>query len=100
MDNPNPIYYRDLISPDNSILNLIQQLTTLLDKYEEMKGKIQSSAAEAAKSMQNLSGATEEQRQQIQLLTTESEKLTKAYEQTNNAERETQRLSFFLSILK
>lgn len=91
MDNPNPIYYRDLISPDNSILNLIQQLTTLLDKYEEMKGKIQSSAAEAAKSMQNLSGATEEQRQQIQLLTTESEKLTKAYEQTNNAERETYR---------
>ena len=91
MDNPNPIYYRDLISPDNSILNLIQQLTTLLDKYEEMKGKIQNSAAEAAKSMQNLSGATEEQRQQIQLLTTESEKLTKAYEQTNNAERETYR---------
>ena len=91
MDNPNPIYYRDLISPDNSILNLIQQLTALLDKYEEMKGKIQSSAADAAKSMQNLSGATEEQRQQIQLLTTESEKLTKAYEQTNNAERETYR---------
>lgn len=91
MDNPNPIFYRDLITPDNSITQLIQQLTELIAKYEEAKGKIQSSAAEAAKSMQNLSGATEEQRQQIQLLTTQSDRLKQAYEQTNNAERETYR---------
>ena len=26
MDNPNPIYYRDLITPDDSITNLIGQL--------------------------------------------------------------------------
>lgn len=91
MDNPNPIYYRDLITPDNSITNLIAQLDELIQKYESAKSKIQGAAAEAAKSMGNLSGATEEQRQQIAMLTTESDKLTAAYKKSNDAESETYR---------
>ena len=55
MDNPNPIRYSDLIAPDNSITNLIAQLDELIAKYEAAKQKIQGAAAEAAKSMQNLS---------------------------------------------
>ena len=88
MDNPNPIYYRDLITPDNSISNLIAQLDELIAKYESVKSKIQGAAQQAAQSMSNLSGATEEQRQQIQLLTTESDKLTAAYKKSNDGESE------------
>lgn len=91
MDNPNPIYYRDLITPDNSITNLIAQLDALIAKYEAAQEKIKGAATEAAKTMGNLSGATEEQRQQIALLTTESEKLTAAYKKSNDAESETYR---------
>ena len=91
MDNPNPIHYSDLITPDNSITNLISQLDQLIQTYESAKSKIQGAAAEAAKSMSNLSGATEEQRKQIQLLTTESDKLVEAYKKSNDAESETYR---------
>lgn len=91
MDNPSPIYYRDLITPDNSITNLIAQLDELIQKYEAAKAKIQGAAIDAAKSINNLSGATEEQRQQISLLTTESEKLAAAYRKSNDAESEVYR---------
>ena len=91
MDNPNPIRYADLIQPDNSITNLIAQLDELITKYDIARAKIQGAAADAARSMQNLSGATDEQRQSIQLLTAQSEKLAKAYEETNVQERETYR---------
>ena len=89
MDNPNPIRYADLITPDNSITNLIAQLDELIAKYEAAKTKIQGAASEAAKSMQNLSGATDEQRQEIAALATESEKLVAAYKKSNDAESET-----------
>ena len=91
MDNPSPIFYRDLITPDNSITDLIAQLDALIAKYESAKSKIQGAAADAVKSMQNLSGATEEQRQQISMLTTESDKLAAAYKKSNDAESETYR---------
>lgn len=91
MDNPNPIYYRDLITPDNSITTLIAQLDALIAKYNSMKSDIQGAATEAAKSMQNLSGATEEQRKNISALATESEKLAAHYEKYNKEEREVYR---------
>ena len=91
MDNPNPIYYRDLITPDNSITNLIAQLDALIAKYEAAQQTIKGAATEAAKTMAGLSGATEEQRQQISMLTTESDKLAAAYKKSNDAESETYR---------
>lgn len=91
MDNPNPIYYRDLITPDNSITNLIAQLDELIQKYESAKSKIQGAAAEAAKSMGNLSGATEEQRQTIASLSAESDKLASHYARFNKEERDAYR---------
>ena len=91
MDNPNPIYYRDLITPDDSITKLIAQLDELINKYNAAKTNIQGAAQQAAQSMGNLSGATEEQRKQIELLTTESDKLTAAYKKSNDAESETYR---------
>ena len=91
MDNPNPIYYRDLITPDNSITNLIAQLDELIQKYESAKSKIQGAAAEAAKSIGNLSGATEEQRQTIASLSAESDKLASHYARFNKEERDAYR---------
>lgn len=91
MDNPNPIRYSDLITPDNSITDLIAQLDALIAKYNTVKTNIQGAAQQAAQSMSNLSGATEEQRKQIELLTTESDKLTAAYKKSNDAESETYR---------
>jgi len=82
MDNPNPIKYSDLIKQDNSITDLIGQLETLIEKYEDIRSKVQSSANDMAKSMKSFSGATQEQREQIQLVTKESENLLKEYEDT------------------
>lgn len=91
MDNPNPIYYRDLITPDNSITDLIAQLEELIKTYDAARAKIQSAAQQAAQSMNNLSGATENQRQQIQILTEESDKLARSYLKYSTAEREAYR---------
>ena len=91
MDNPNPIYYRDLITPDNSITTLIAQLDELIAKYNTAKSQIQGAASEAAKSMQSLSGATDAQRQSIAALATESDKLAAHYEKYNKEEREAYR---------
>ena len=86
MDNPNPIYYRDLITPDDSITNLIDQLDELVSKYDGMKSKIQGAAAEIAKGLQGVSGATEEQRKAIQLATEQSDKLVAEYRDVTTAQ--------------
>ena len=91
MDNPNPIYYRDLITPDDSVTKLIDQLTALIAKYEEMRGKVQGAAAETAKAMGNLSGATEEQRQEILKNTEASDKLVAEYRKLVDSELEAQK---------
>ena len=86
MDNPNPIYYRDLITPDDSITNLMDQLDELITKYDGAKQKIQGAAAEIAKGMQNVSGASEEQRKAIQLATEQSDKLVAEYRDVTTAQ--------------
>lgn len=85
MDNPNPIYYRDLITPDDSITNLMDQLDELISKYDAAKTKIQGAAAEVAKGLQGVSGATEEQRKAIQLATEQSDKLVAEYRDVTTA---------------
>ena len=87
----NPIKYSDLIQDDGAIERLMENLDALIAKFASTKQSIQAQAGELAAKMQTLSGATDDQRQAITLLTTESDKLAKAYEQTNVAERETYR---------
>ena len=86
MDNPNPIYYRDLITPDDSITKLIGQLDELISKYDSAKSKIQGAAADVVKGMQGVSGATDEQRKAIQLATEQSEKLVAEYRDITSAQ--------------
>ena len=91
MDNPNPIRYRDLITPDDSITKLIEQLDALIAKYDSFAEKLKSAAADAARAMGNMSGATEEQRQNIGSLSAESEKLAAEFEKVTSKEREAYR---------
>ena len=91
MDNPSPIYYKDLITPDDSITKLIEQLDALIKSYDAARAKIQGAAQAAAQSMSNLSGATEEQRKNIASLSEQSEKLNKAYRESADLESETYR---------
>ena len=86
MDNPNPIYYADLVTPDESINNLISQLNDLIAKYGEVKQKIQGDAAALVKSLETVSSATEDQRKQIQLTTEQSDKLVKQYRDVTSAQ--------------
>ena len=86
MENPNPIRYSDLVTPDNSITDLIAQLDALISKYDTARAKIQSDAAAAAKSMQNLSGATEEQRKAILENTEASDKLVAQLRDVDSAQ--------------
>ena len=84
MDNPNPIRYSDLITPDDSITRLIEELTALIAKYEEAQTKIKGAAAEQARAMNNVSGATEEQRRSILQNAEASERLLKEYQKVSD----------------
>ena len=86
MDNPNPIYYRDLITPDDSITKLMDQVDELINKYEGAKQKIQCAAAEITKGLQGVAGASEEQRKAIQLATEQSDKLVAEYRDVTTAQ--------------
>ena len=61
-DNNNPIRYSDLVSPDNSITDLIKQLDELSDTYTNALKNIKTEAIELAKMLKKVSGATEEGR--------------------------------------
>ena len=86
MDNPNPIYYRDLITPDDSITKLMDQVDELINKYDGAKQKIQGAAAEITKGLQGVAGASEEQRKAIQLATEQSDKLVAEYRDVTTAQ--------------
>lgn len=92
MDNPNPIYYKDLVTPDDSITQLIDQISRLIDSYESAKKKIQGAAAETAKSLESVSAATEEQRKTIERSTKQSDELAAKYSHITEEERKQQRV--------
>lgn len=86
MANPNPIKYSDLIQPDNSIQDLISQLEEAIKVYGEMKATIQQDAAALVKSMQSVSGATDEQRQVIELTAKQADELAEQMKAVRDAE--------------
>jgi hypothetical protein len=96
----NPIYYSDLIKPDSSIEELIKELKELDAEYESMKSKIQSSANDIAKSLQNVSGATDEQRKSIELATQQTDKLEKEYRDIYSVQMEVREESLRLAAAK
>ena len=91
MENPNPIKYSDLVQPDNAIEQLIAQLDALIAKYDSARSKIQGDASEVAKSMREVSGATDEQRKAILQNTEASDKLVAEYIKLADAELQVQK---------
>ena len=59
MADNQPIKYSDLVKPDNSIEELIKQLTELKDTYTDALASIKAEAIQLAATLQKVSGATE-----------------------------------------
>lgn len=89
LGNTNPIKYSDLISPDDSISNLIKQLDELSDAYINMSKNVREQAGSLATNLRGVSGATEAGRKVIQNASTDADRLAKAQKALNDAESET-----------
>lgn len=87
-DNNNPIKYSDLVKPDNSITELIKQLDELGDAYRNTLNNINTQAIQLKVSLQNVSGATSENRKTIRAASGEADKLAKAKQTLAEAESE------------
>lgn len=91
-DNNNPIKYSDLVKPDNSITDLINQLDQLSDAYMNTLSNIKSEAISVRAALAGVSGATEDGRKTIKGATTDTDRLTRAardlaFAESENAKR-------------
>lgn len=87
-DNNNPIKYSDLISPDSSITDLIQQLNALSDTYSTAIKNIKTEAIQLASALQKVSGATEAGRETTRKAASDADRLAKAERELAFAESE------------
>lgn len=87
-DNNNPIKYSDLISPDNSITDLIKQLDMLSDSYKNALSNIKEEAIQLAAILQKVSGATEEGRKTTKKAADDADRLARAQRDLAFAESE------------
>lgn len=87
-DNNNPIKYSDLISPDNSITDLIKQLDELSDTYTNALKKIKAEAIQLAEILKKVSGATEDGRNTTKKAADDAERLARAQRDLAFAESE------------
>ena len=91
-DNNNPIKYSDLVKPDNSITDLINQLDQLSDAYMNALKNIKSEAISVKAALTGVSGATEDGRKSIKGATSDTDRLTRAardlaFAESENAKR-------------
>ena len=87
-DNNNPIKYSDLVSPDNSITDLIKQLDELSDAYTNALKNIRAEAIQLAAVLQKVSGATEDGRNTTKKAADNAERLARAQRDLAFAESE------------
>ena len=90
MDN-NPIKYKDLILPDDSIENLIKQLDEANEAYNNIGNSIKAEAQRISAAMKTVSGATNEGREATRGYSESAQKLLKAERDLNFARSETAR---------
>lgn len=86
-----PIKYSDLISPDESITNLVKQLDEANEAYNNLGNSIKAEAARISSAMQTISGATQQGRTATRGYSQDAEKLLKAERDLNFARSETAR---------
>lgn len=87
-DNNNPIKYSDLISPDNSITDLIKQLDELSNTYTNALKNIKAEAIQLAEILKKVSGATEDGRKTTKKAADDAERLARAQRDLAFAESE------------
>lgn len=73
-----PIKFTDLIKPDDTINELIQQLRDAKDVYEKLAKSVKAESGDIAKALHSTSGATEEGKQKILELAAASDRLASA----------------------
>lgn len=78
MADNQPIKYSDLVKPDNSIEELIKQLTELKDTYTDALASIKAEAIQLAATLQKVSGATEDGRKTTKKAADDAERLARA----------------------
>lgn len=87
----NPIKYKDLILPDDSIETLIKQLDEANEAYNNIGNSIKAEAQRIASAMKTVSGATNEGREATRGYSESAQKLLKAERDLNFARSETAR---------
>jgi hypothetical protein len=98
-DNNNPIKYSDLIKPDNSINDLIDQLEELKGVYESALAKVKKEAEQLSNSLKKVSGATKEGRETIRRASEDAERLSNSqYELTKSLNATTKELNLLKSV--
>lgn len=85
----NPIYYKDLVSPDDSIKNLIEQLGDLKKTYGELLALVKENAINIKANLKKTGSTTEESRKQIDDAVDASTRLARAQRELDFALTET-----------
>lgn len=88
MADNQPIKYSDLVSPDNSITDLIKQLDELSDTYTNALKNIKAEAIQLADILKKVSGATEDGRKTTKKAADDAERLARAQRDLAFAESE------------
>ena len=81
----NPLRYKDLLQPDNSIEQAISQLEKLNNTYSQTLQNVKSEAIRLQASIENVSGATEQHRAKIRETANEVDKLSRAQKALDDA---------------
>ncbi|MCG4767932.1 hypothetical protein L0O88_02400 [Bacteroides nordii] len=99
MADNNPIKYSDLIKPDNSINDLIDQLEELKGVYESALAKVKKEAEQLSNSLKKVSGATKEGRETIRRASEDAERLSNSQsELTKSLNATTKELNLLKSV--
>ena len=100
MADNDAIKYSDLVSPDNSITELIKQLDELSDTYTNALKNIRTEAIQLTKELEKVSGATEDGRKKTKKSADDADRLARAQKELAFAESETAKKIAGLNLAK
>lgn len=100
MTDNQPIKYSDLVKPDNSIEELIKQLTELKDTYTDALASIKAEAIQLAATLQKVSGATEDGRKKTKKAADDADRLARAQKELAFAESDAAKKLVELNLAK
>lgn len=87
MAGSNPVYYKDLIHPDDSIEQLIKQLMEVKGIYDDVTSLIKKNAAEIQSALKGISGATAENRETIGKYANDTTKLERQFTELSSSSK-------------